>query len=224
MKNPAIFLTTLFFIISMSSCSHRFSNTEYAYSYISGKSVAVLPYEVVTTGRIPRNITQAHLDAIEEAESRAFQNSFYHQLLNRMDRRYAFGEIRVQHFDDTNDKIEKAGYTLRDTWDMSSDELAGILGVDAVIKSKVHKTQYFTNLESYGLYVAANVVRILTDNYLWFIAGQRTSDVRVSCSIIGTEDGSTLWAMSRNCPTDWSNNTYDVIERINHRISRRLIK
>ncbi len=210
-------------ILSLSSCSRRFSNATYNKESIQGKRIAVLPYRVVTTGRIPEGITEDMIIEIEAAESQAFQVSLYNQILDRLDRRrHRNLNLRVQSIETTNQKLEAAGIRLEESWKVSSEDLADILGVDAIARSTVHKTQYLTELESYGIFVAREILANLSSSAYWLMPRNRTSDVRISTSIIDVKNGNTIWTASRICPTDWRNNTYDVIERINHRITRRL--
>lgn len=56
-------------LISLSSCQRRYANTSYQGQRINNKTIAVLPYEVITTGRIPRDVTEEMILEIEEAES-----------------------------------------------------------------------------------------------------------------------------------------------------------
>ena len=90
-----------------------------------------------------------------------------------------------------------------------------------MIKSSVHKTQYLTDLESYGIQLAANLLWIFTD-YFWWGLNSRTGDVRISSTAINTQEGSSVWSASRNKATYWNRNTYDTIEKINYRISKRM--
>lgn len=210
-------------VLLLSACQRRYTNTAYHPSVIDNKTIAVLPYEVITTGRVSNKVTPEMMTEIEEGESQAFQASLYHQILNRLDsRKYQHLEVRVQSFNETNKIIQAAGYSIRESWDLPAQELAEILKVDAVVSSQVHKTQYLTDLESYGIHLARDLFWLLSDRSLWFIPYEKTSDVRIYSSIIDANDGHTLWAASRKCPTDWNWQTQDVIEKVNYRISKKL--
>ncbi len=209
--------------MSLTSCANRYSNTSYKENVIDNKTIAILPYKVTTTGRIPKELTDEMLLEIEYAESEAFQASLYHQFLGRMQKkRFRHLDLKVQAYEETNQKLFEADVDLLQSTKLSAKELSEILGVDAVVRSNVHKTNYLTNLESYGIDLAADILYILTDRVAWFLPSNNTSDVRISTTIVDTSDGNALWSASRRCPTDWRNNTHDVIERINHNITRRL--
>lgn len=219
-KNIGLIILILF---SLSSCARKNGAATYNRVSINGKTLAILPYKVVTTGRIPRDVSDEMLEEIETAESQAFQVSLYHQMLDRLGRnRYRDLDLRIQSVTETNQRLETAGISPLESWNIPAEELAAILGVDAVVKSTVHKTKYLTDLESYGIFVARQILANFSNNAYWFVPRNRTSDVRISTTIINAEDGIALWSVSRRCPTDWRNNTYDVIERINFQITRKL--
>ena len=223
MKSIKNFVFIIVILFSLTSCARRYSNTIYNENVIDNKTLAVLPYQVTTVGRIPDNLTDEMLLEIEEGESQAFQSSLYHQMLDRLARKkYRHLNIKIQAFDETNRKLSDAGFGIRETWDVPAAELAKILEVDAVVRSSVHKNQYLTNLESYGIFLAQQILFTLSSRAFWFGPSNKTSDVRISTSIIDIADGNALWSASRLCPTNWSRNTYDVIEEINFSITRRL--
>ncbi|MEM1319355.1 MAG: hypothetical protein AAGG75_03815 [Bacteroidota bacterium] len=223
MKNLPFIIAAIVLSLSLSSCSRNFyTKANFSPSKTGPMTIAVLPYKIVTTGRIPRNVTPEDLQAIEEAESQAFQISMYNQVLRRMNRSRKKPAITVQHFNETNNMLTEAGVRLSESWKKSPKELTKLLGVDAVLFSVVHKNQYLTNLESYGLHLAASLITVFANRVPWYLPNNRTSDVRISSSIIDGKDGTTIWAVARNCPTYWNRNTYDAIEKINFRVTKRI--
>ncbi len=221
MKNYCIFTVLIILTLSQMSCSNSFySRSEYRAGPLDNMHIAILPYDVVTTGRIPQGVSDEDIEYIETAESKAFQTSLHNQIVRRLDNRNNFSTI-IQHHSETNSLLKKEGYTLREASTIPATDLAEILGVDVVIKSTVYKTQYLTDLESFGIQLAANVLRVFS-NYYWWWGDTRTGDVRISSTAVDTKDGSSIWSASRNRATYWNRNTYDTIERINYRISKRM--
>jgi len=67
------------------------------------RTVAVLPFEMIFTGKAPPGLGGEQILAIEEAESLAFQTSLYHRLLNQSSaRRERPITIRIQPVEETN--------------------------------------------------------------------------------------------------------------------------
>jgi len=216
------FLTALFVLCILSGCSPRYSNSIYAPQPIDNLKIAILPYQVTTTGRITELLDKEEIEEIEAAESLAFQSSMYHQLINRLERNRYANNVIVQHHNETNKLLTKSGWSPEEINKMSSSELAATLGVDAVIQSEVHKQVFLTDLESYGVELAQRLAFIFTDWFFWGFPSSETGKVRISSSIVSGDGGATLWAASKRSSTDWNTNTYEVIDRINRRITRRI--
>ncbi len=216
------FLAALILFTLISGCAPRYSNSIYAPESIDNIKIAILPYQVRTTGRITELLDEADIAEIERSESLAFQTSMYHQLLNRLERNKYGTNITVQHYTETNNALAKVDLSSDAINKMSSSELTTLLGVDAIIRSEVHKQTYLTNLESYGIDLTRRLILILGDFNPWYLPGSETGEVRISSSIISGDSGATLWAASKKASTDWDRDTYDTIERINRRITRRI--
>ncbi len=209
-------------LVFFSACSPRYHGTVYAPEPIEDMKIAVLPYEVVTTGRVTEMVSEEELAEIEAHESQAFQRSMYHQLVDKLDRKYHYNNLDIQYYGETNNLLDEAEISLYESTQMKSSELCELLGVDAVIRSEVHKHVYLTDLESIGLDVAYTLIVIFGDHYPWYLPGSETGDIHISTAIISGADGSTIWAASRGTSTHWDRGTYETIERINHKISKRI--
>lgn len=221
MKNYCILTILTMIVFSQFSCSNSFySRSEYSSGPLDNMNIAILPYDVVNTGRIPNGLSDEDIESIETAESKAFQVSLHNQIVRRLEKRDNYS-IQIQHHSETNSLLKKGGYDLRFASTIPAADLADLLGVDVVIKSTIHKTQYLTDLESYGIQIAANILWVLTDSWWWGL-DSRTGDVRISSTAIDTKAGSSIWSASRNKATYWNRNTYDTIERINYRMSKRM--
>jgi len=224
MKKPSIlsFFTASVLLTLLSGCSPGYINSVYAPQPIEDLKIAILPYEVTTTGRITELLEEEEILEIEVAEGVAFQTSMYHQLINRIERnRYNSGVV-VQHYGETNNILAKAEKSPEEINNMTSSEITELLGVDAVIKSEVYKYTFLTNLESYGIELARTLLILFGNGYPWFLPGSETGEVSIFSSIISGDSGDTIWAASKNFSTYWDRDTYDTIERINYRITKRI--
>lgn len=216
MKNIKVFLIIITSVFLMSSCNNGYRNA----IDVADKSMAILPYETVFTGRLPENLSPEQIDQIEEAESQAFQVSLYNQIMRKLGNGKT--SLKIQHVDETNGRLKKANISIRDSWKMPASELASILGVDLIVKAKIHKQQYLTDFESYGIYVARQVSSVLTGRVPWSLPSTKSADVLVNCSILEAYDGTAIWSKSVDHTTNWNRNTRDVIESINYRVSRKM--
>lgn len=214
----------VFCLILLTNCNREaYKTVDYDQLTVTHQTLAILPVETITTGRIPEKLDQPAIDEIELAESKAFQISLYNQLSRRSGG--GSGDIRVnfQHYSQTNAFLEEAGINLRESWNRPPRELADLLGVDAVVRTTVQKQHYLTDLESFGITVAATILSALTDSpWPWFAyPGSRTSDVRVSCAVLEGEQGIAVWSTSKDKPTYWHRPQGEVVDDITRALARR---
>ena len=127
----------LYFIalITLSGCStsKKYSNFENNKSII--ERIAVLPFEIIFTGKIPKTINSQMLEEIELEESITFQNSFSKILLSQNDE----NSFSIQSTQKTLDILNRKNIQVKDSWKMHPQELAKILEVDAVVKSRIKR-------------------------------------------------------------------------------------
>jgi uncharacterized coiled-coil protein SlyX len=115
------------------STTKKYSHFENNQSNI--EKIAVLPFEVIFTGKIPKAISEQMLEEIELEESIAFQNSFSNILLKQN----VENNFSIQSAQKTLDILTSKNIRIKESWKMHPQQLAKILGVDAVIKSRIKR-------------------------------------------------------------------------------------
>lgn len=121
------------------SCSHN-AYLSPAFDHIkdSNETLAILPFEVINwVEKIPRGATIQSLKAAEKEDGYVMQRDLYRYCLREMHRQER--PVLIQHINETNDILTEKGVAFEDLKDMSKSNLAKLLGVDAVIWSKVHQ-------------------------------------------------------------------------------------
>ncbi len=191
----------------------------------AGEVIAVLPFEMVFTGKIPADVSPAQVLAIEEAESLAFQHAFYNRLLDRssVTRRRPI-LVQIQPLETTNRVLSDNGVTIRDSWLVPAEELARMLGVDAVIRTRVVKERYLSDLASYGTEVGLHVLHGATEGSTdWMIPPRltRTHDIHAESSLVDHRNGDLLWKVELHRATDWRRPANDVIVGITKKLSKK---
>lgn len=219
MKNLIIFL---FAALLLSNCGREYYKTAGYDTYAPGhRAIAVTPVETITTGRIPPEVTQEMIEQIEDAESQAFQISFFNEIARRSGSRPGEIQINLQHYSETNKRLRDAGYTPRESLELAPAQLAEILGVDAVVRATVRKTHYLTDLEAFGFDMASTFLAIFTDWPFWFLPDSKTADVDASCSILDGKAGVAVWSTNRRWRLDWNRRHNEIIDNISRKMARR---
>lgn len=219
MKKSILF-TALLGLLVAASCNRFYKSPDFAERTKDHRTVAVLPYEIVITGRLPKDLTEDDKTKIENAESVAFQKSLTHMVhvVGARGRREL--TVTVQPPEKTLQILEENGISIRDSWNADPQKLAALLGVDAVVRGKTIKQRYLSGLESIGVDVAANVLS-------WFVGipgfwgVSRTNDVEAMVTIFDAKSGETLFTGRDEVSVDWTRPANEAVEQINRRICRR---
>ena len=216
-------LQFLLFLLTISwfSCSPKYYETA-AYEDYAGEHqiIAILPSHTVTTGRIPEEMSPEMIQQVEENESLAFQIAIFDEVAQRSGRREGEILINLQHYTETNAKLEEAGIGFRESWTMSPSKLAEVLGVDAVIRTSIRKDMFLTELESFGVSMALSAISIFGGNAPWFVP-TKTSDVFLSASVLDGEKGISVWNTDKVVQTDWNDRHAEIVRHLARVMARR---
>src|SRR6476620_7933558 len=98
MKKQLPSLTCIFILVLAGSCaSHKYyTSASFDQQTAKHKIIAVLPAEMIFTGTQPKNLSPEDIAAIEETESKTFQNSLYNSILRYANTKKYFTSVSVQ--------------------------------------------------------------------------------------------------------------------------------
>ena len=168
------------------------------------KTVAILPYEVIITyKKQPKNFNaEANRDQ-EKSMSKSIQSSMYTFLLRKAkDYRVTFQDVEK-----TNILLKKAG--MLDKMDeFTKDEIAKVLGVDAVIGGRFENEQ----TKSQGAAIATAVI--------FGGLGGKTGTGSLTMTLNNGSDGELLWRFFKTMDEGIATSTDDLVERMMRKVSR----
>lgn len=168
------------------------------------KTVAILPYEVsITYKKQPKNFNaEANRDQ-EKSMSKSIQASMYTFLLRKgNDYRVTFQDV-----DKTNILLKKAGM-LDKLDEFTKDEVAKVLGVDAVIGGRFETEQ----TKSEGAALASAI--------LFGGLGGKTGTGSLILTLNNGSDGELLWRFFKTMDDGIMSSTDDLVERMMRKVSR----
>ena len=212
-----------FGMLFISSCKSYYVASDFKERTLGDKTIAVLPFEMVFTGKIPDNLTQEDIDVINELESKAFMVSFYDELLAHANKGANEMRVNVQHYDKTLKILADNQLDVRSSWSEDPDQLARILGVDAVVKGRIQKHRFMSDLASYGIETGIKVITVATgkDPWNWIPMSVTTAkEIQTSYSLVDT-DGTALWSIHYDWDADWRQPADEVVECINEKSVKR---
>jgi hypothetical protein len=211
-QNLQAFLLVLLLAGFSSSCHRYYTSSSFDQKTAKHKTIAVLPAEMIFTGTRPQNMNDEDVRKVEEIESKAFQQSMHDAVLRQGNvRKYSLA-IDLQHYSNTLQILNDNGISLRDSWRKSDEELAKILNVDAVVRLKIQKNRYMSDLASLGIDVGRRIIDIVAPTPTGIFIPNRTNDIITSCSIVSRSE--TLWNDNYRRGSDWNTPANQVIENI----------
>jgi hypothetical protein len=226
MNHAKQLLTVLWLSTFLMSCTAvHYRSPALAEDAAFHQKVAVLPFEMILTGKQPVGLSPDQIAEIEEYESLGFQTSLYYAMLDRADagRNHRI-YIDLQSVEDTNDILWENGISVRDSWVMDPQVLAEILGVDAVVRTQVEKTRYLSNAASYGIDLGAHVLYEVTEGRFGeFIPHGliKTHDIYADASLLDGGDGELLWKVAVHRDADWTRPANDVIAGVTRKLAKK---
>ena len=141
------------------SCSHKYYRSSFFDQQTAHhKIVAVLPAEMVFTGRQPENLTTDDIARIEELESKDFQLALYNSILRHANSRKYFTRVNLQDIVMTQKLLTEHNISSRDAWKKDDKELTSLLGVDAIVRMRIQKQRYMSDMASYGISVGREII------------------------------------------------------------------
>lgn len=168
------------------------------------KTIAILPFFVkFSFKKPPKNFSAEGNKAEEIKMSKSIQSSMYTYLLRKGDK-YSFG---FQDVDKTNIMLRKAG-VIEKLEDMTKDEIAKILGVDAVISGSFETEQ--TKSEAGAIATAV----------LLGAFGGKTGSGSLTMMLHNGSDGELLWRFFKTMDDNISTSTDDIVESMMRKVSR----
>ena len=183
------------------------------------KRVAVIPVEMVFTGAKPAKVTEAQIDSIEVSESKQFQNSLFNNLLLYSNSKRGTVSVEFQSYEKTNKTLQELGISVRDAWSKSPEMLCKVLGVDAVVKTRIVKQRYMSDLASFGLQTAGRILNGVVGGGMAYplmraTNGGRTNDIDAQCTLFNKTQDEILWKDMHKGAADWNSPANQIIERI----------
>jgi hypothetical protein len=209
-------MSLLFVLVVATACSTaNYQSPQFAERAQRHQIIAVLPFEMVLEGEMPRGLTIAQIARIEEDESIAFQTAYYHCLLNQASahRKHPI-RVQIQSIEETNRLLKAEGIEIRESWGMSAKSLARVLRVDAVISTTVNTTRYLSGGESFAIDTGLQVVNEVSEGLLapflpWGLS--TTHNIWANSELIDSLDGSVMWQSDISVATDWRAPPNDII-------------
>lgn len=211
MKNFIIVALFAFFSLSnLNAQTNLYENPEFDEIAKTHKIIAIVPFNTQVTLR-PRqlkNMKEGDLEKLEKSEGKSIQTAMYSWFLKRK-KRGKLQSLELQDPKRTNALLNKKDINYDNLYEYTSDELAAILEVDALIMG-----DYETNKPmSEGASVALGMLIGVWGN---------TNTATVNMSVHNGSDGILLWNYNKKVRGSFGSSPEDLINTLMRKASRRL--
>ena len=197
-------------VLSLAGCAthQAYLNPQFASTTAAHHTVAIVPFHVtISRERLPKNLSAEDVSRMEHEEAFAVQTQLYTQLLRRSEQ-YT---VQFQDVARTNVLLERAGITYDSLSTRTKDELAKLLGVDAVISGSVRRRKPMAT----GTAIALGVL------FGGAFMGN-TNEVGVDLQLHNGQDGALLWNFSHKFGGSIGSSPERLAEAMMGSIARRL--
>ncbi len=222
--NRLIWLLAGFALLGFAACTPYYISSTFESQSAQHQTIAVLPFEMQFTGVQPERLTESDILELETAESRAFQISFHNELLRSTRSGRKALRVSIQDYHKTLRLLRHHDIDIRESWYMAPEELAALLEVDAVVRARIQKARYMSDLASYGIEVGMHVIRVLTQYWAgpWFPPiSNRSKAVLADYSLYDGEEGTVLWSICFDRGADWRQPANEIIDEISRTAVRK---
>ena len=215
MKKNLLYAFTASFVLFLFACSNKYYTAgNFSEKTEDHKVVAILPAEITLAGKLPKNLSPEDIAKSEETESINFQYALMNSILRHANTKKYVTTVNFQDINTTQKILDQNNISIRDSWKKDDNELAKLLGVDAVIRMNIRKQRYMSDEASYGVGVAKSVIsrtgigsKIPVPNSVG-----KTYDVYASCNLLS--ENQTLWNDNYKRAADYDTQPHVIVEWI----------
>ena len=184
------------------------------------RTIAILPAQLEVTGNIPKKLTPEQVQEMINRNTTFLNRALYIDLVQYVDTRLRrYSQVKFQSSERTKKLLEEKGITDSASWQMDPMELSKILGVDAVVSTKVTQNHILSDEVALGVDVVGGILNRTIPGIGVPTGMARTSDMFVSSALV--RDGYTVWSTRFTNQTDWNFPFQQSIQNVTRAIARR---
>jgi hypothetical protein len=217
-----IYLTVFtFLLISCGTNKAIYQSPDFEQHTARHKTVAILPVYIVQTGHVPKEVSEEEIKAANEKLGYVFQESLQSFILKQTQKNKKGQMVSFQATQKTNALLKEQNLTVESLYSKQPENIARLLGVDAVIMTNMNHNKNISDGFAYGLAAARTVVTVLSKTST-VGAGINASDVNINCSLYDAQDSKLLWKTYRDGGTNLPANVNALLEQYSNWIAKKL--
>jgi hypothetical protein len=222
-------LNLLFILaISLAACNVNkdvYKSSDFAEKASRHKTVAILPLRITQTGHKSKTETEESIKAANEKWAYAFQESLLTYALKQTPKHKKSPVVSFQSIAKTNALLKDAGLTIDDMYTRQPEEIARVLGVDAVLMTTLERDKNFSDGVAYGLAAGRTVLNAIGKpgtSVASSALSLNSSDINMNSYLYDATDSKLLWKTFRKGGTDLPSDGNGVVEYYSNWIAKKI--
>jgi hypothetical protein len=219
-------LLVIFSLVLFSCGVNRnvYKSADFTNQVAKHRTVAILPFQIRQTGHVGKNESIDAIKATNEKWAYIFQESLLSYSLRHTSKNRKGHMISFQGTQRTNAILNEQGLTIEAMYSKKPEELAQLLGVDAVIMTTLEKDKNFSDGVAYGLKAGSILLNTVSKSGTLGapLGGINAADVNLNSYLYDAKDGRLLWKTFRQGGSDLPSNTDDLVEFYSNWIAKKL--
>ena len=217
------FILILFCIVFFSCLSNKnvYKSVDFEKEAYQHLTIAILPFNITQTGHKAKNATD---EAIKDANIKwgySFQEGLQGYLLRYTSRNKKGPVISFQSIQKTNAILLENNIDIEAAYRRQPEELAKLLGVDAVLMTTMENDKNFSDGVAYGLKAGRTLLNVIGQGNHSGILHMNASDINLSVFLYDAGDSKLLWQNYRKGSTDLPSDIDDLVEYYSNWIAKK---
>ena len=218
-------LLLLILSVSLAACGTNravYKSSDFSQKSSAHQTIAVLPVHITETGHVPKKVSIEDVKEANEKWSLVFQESLHSYILKQTARNRKGQMVSFQGVQKTNAVLREAGMTTADVYNKQPEELAKLLGVDAVLMTTLEKNKNFSDGVAYGLAAGRTVLNILGQGTAGSALWLNASDINMNSYLYDAGNSKLLWKTYRKGGSSLPSNVDDLVQYYSNWIAKKL--
>lgn len=210
--NKLLLITSVLFFATITATGQTslYENPDFDKIAEDHKVIAIVPFktQVKLRPRQMKDMTDEQLDRLEQSEGESLQTGMFSWFLKRK-KRGKLLDLEIQQPSRTNALLKKEGIDYSNLYEYTTDQLATILGVDAIISGDFETNKPISE----GASVALSLL-------IGF--GGSTNTAIVNMNVNNGADGVLLWNYNKKVRGGLGSSPEDLVNILMRKASRRM--
>jgi hypothetical protein len=189
------------------------------------RTVAILPLKITQTGHVGKKETEEGIRAANEKWGYSFQESLLTYALKQTSKHRKSPITSFQSIQKTNALLKDAGLDIEAMYEKQPEEIARLLGVDAVIMTTLEKDKNVSDGVAYGVAGARVILGAIGTpgtSGARSAMSMNSSDINMNCYLYNGTDSKLLWKTFRKGGADLPHEVNGIVEYYSNWIAKKL--